>query len=395
MKHNENEKYVKLGVTGAAVVMFGFACYWLTSSFPGLWSGLGVVLRILSPFIDGAVIAYLVTPVCKKLERLFRKWFKGKRDRLASALAILCSLLLAIMVVLALLLLVIPQLVKSVTGLVQVLPGQLEEAYEKLNAAIQEHPDLVPTWERISGEVNTFFNNWMNSDMPATVQNVLSGAVTQVASVVSVIMNLLLGLVVSIYLLARRRQLAAQAQLILKGLCKPSLADWIEREVRYADRMFNGFFMGKLLDAAIIGTICFIGCLVMQFESPVLIAVIIGVTNIIPFFGPLIGAVPCGLLLLLENPLHCLMFVIFIIVLQQLDGNVIGPRILGNTTGLSGLWVMFAIVLFGGLWGLSGMIVGVPLMAVLYDLMRQLVFFGLHRHRQEELIESYNDEFHK
>ena len=132
----------------------------------------------------------------------------------------------------------------------------------------------------------------------------------------------------------------------------------------------------------------------MRFESPVLIAVIVGVTNIIPFFGPYIGAVPCSLLLLLENPIHCVMFLVFLIVLQQLDGNFIGPHILGSSTGLSSIWVMFAILFFGGLWGIVGMIVGVPLMAVIYDISRQLTFFGIRRHGQEELIEDYNVVYH-
>ena len=166
------------------------------------------------------------------------------------------------------------------------------------------------------------------------------------------IKDLFIGFIVALYYLSRRRQLAAQAELMVRGIFKDAWADWIIHEVKYADRMFNGFFMGKLLDSTIVGVICLVGCLVMGFESPLLIAVIVGVTNIIPFFGPFIGAIPCVLLLLLANPVHALMFLIFVIVLQQLDGNVIGPKILGDSTGLSALWVMFGILLFGGLWGI-------------------------------------------
>ena len=163
----------------------------------------------------------------------------------------------------------------------------------------------------------------------------------------------------------------------------------VEKEVRYADRMFNGFLMGKLLDSAIIGLICFAAVSIMRFESAAFISVVVGVTNIIPFFGPFIGAIPCALLLLLVNPAHCLMFLVFIIILQQVDGNLIGPKILGNTTGLSSFWVLFSILLFGGLWGITGMIIGVPLFAVLYDIFRQLIRFGLSHHNRDDLIAKY------
>jgi predicted PurR-regulated permease PerM len=143
-----------------------------------------------------------------------------------------------------------------------------------------------------------------------------------------------------------------------------------------------------------VGVICFVGCLVMGFKNPLLIAVIVGVTNIIPFFGPYIGAIPCALLLLLENPMHALMFVIFIIILQQLDGNLIGPKILGDSTGLSGLWVMFGILLFGGLWGILGMLIGVPLMAVIYDIIRQLTYRGMREHGYGKQLDDYIRKYH-
>ena len=222
----------------------------------------------------------------------------------------------------------------------------------------------------------------------------LTSAVPKLTGAFGVVYHVLLGQIVAIYLLARRKQLGAQLKLLVHGTLKPAWAEWAEAETKMADRMFNGFFMGKLLDSAIIGILCFIGCLAMGFGSPVLIAVIVGVTNIVPFFGPFIGAVPCGLLLLLENPMHCLMFVIFVIVLQQLDGNVIGPRILGDKTGLSGLWVMFGILLFGGLWGISGMIVGVPLMALIYDLVRQLTYRGVRMRGKDDMLDAYRAAYH-
>ena len=173
------------------------------------------------------------------------------------------------------------------------------------------------------------------------------------------------------------------------------MAKIIEEEIRYTDKMFNGFLVGKIIDSAIIGLLCFAGTSIMGFEAPAFISVIIGITNIIPFFGPFIGAIPCGLLLLLENPMHCLYFIIFIFVLQQLDGNVIGPKILGNTTGVSSFWVLFAILLFGGMWGVVGMVIGVPLFAVIYDIIRKLVYRGLRKHKRESMITDYEEKYHK
>lgn len=201
-----------------------------------------------------------------------------------------------------------------------------------------------------------------------TAQTVLNGLGVQVVGIFNVLKNLFLGVLISVYLLVGRKTFAVQAKLLLCGVFSRRWADMIEEEARYADKMFNGFLMGKLLDSAIIGLICFVATSVMRFESAAFISVVVGVTNIIPFFGPFIGVIPCALLLLLENPLHCLTFLVFVVILQQVDGNLIGPKILGNTTGLSSFWVLFAILLFGGLWGIVGMIIGVPLFAILYDI---------------------------
>ena len=205
--------------------------------------------------------------------------------------------------------------------------------------------------------------------------------------------SLLIGLIVAVYLLASRKKLVKQAKMILYSIFKPRWAQLIQEEVLYADRMFGGFINGKIMDSAIIGVLCYFACIIFKFPSALLVSVIIGVTNVIPFFGPFIGAIPATLLILIQNPIKALWFVLFVLVLQQLDGNVIGPKILGNTTGLSSFWVLFSILLFGGLWGFVGMIVGVPLFAVIYDIIKKLVFHGLRRNGQLGQVETYHEEF--
>ena len=194
-------------------------------------------------------------------------------------------------------------------------------------------------------------------------------------------------------MLASRKRFVQQGKMVLYSVVKPRWASLITEEVKYADRMFGGFINGKILDSAIIGLLCYIGCLIFKFPSALLVSVIIGVTNVIPFFGPFIGAIPATLLILIQNPIKALWFVLFVLVLQQLDGNIIGPKILGNTTGLSSFWVLFAILLFGGLWGFVGMIVGVPLFAVIYDVIKKLVIHGLQRNQELTLLNSYHDQF--
>jgi predicted PurR-regulated permease PerM len=214
-----------------------------------------------------------------------------------------------------------------------------------------------------------------------------------VLNVVVVLKNLVIGIIVAVYMLASRKRFVQQAKMVLYSLVKPRWASLITEELKYADRMFGGFINGKILDSAIIGLLCYIGCLIFKFPSALLVSVIIGVTNVIPFFGPFIGAIPATLLILIQNPIKALWFVLFVLVLQQLDGNIIGPKILGNTTGLSSFWVLFAILLFGGLWGFAGMIVGVPLFAVIYDVIKKLVIHGLRRNEELDMLNTYHDNF--
>jgi len=196
--------------------------------------------------------------------------------------------------------------------------------------------------------------------------------------------NLLIGVIVAVYLLANRKTFKRQAGMLLRSVFKPKWADAISEEMAFVDRLFGGFISGKILDSAIIGVLCYIGCSIFQFPNALLVAAIVGVTNVIPFFGPFIGAIPSALLIFLEDPIKGLWFVLFVFLLQQLDGNVIGPKILGDKTGLSSFWVLFSIVLFGGLWGLAGMIIGVPLMAVIYDLVKKFVYFQMNKNNAEE-----------
>ena len=207
------------------------------------------------------------------------------------------------------------------------------------------------------------------------------------------LLDVVVGIIIAIYLLLSKEIFYAQVKKLLFAFFPRRVAQATLNLTHDSNTIFCGFISGKILDSAIIGLLCYIGCLIFKFPSALLVSVIIGVTNVIPFFGPFIGAIPATLLILIQNPIKALWFVLFVLVLQQLDGNIIGPKILGNTTGLSSFWVLFAILLFGGLWGFVGMIVGVPLFAVIYDVIKKLVIHGLQRHQELTLLNSYHDQF--
>ena len=239
----------------------------------------------------------------------------------------------------------------------------------------------------------TDIDKWVQANVIPQVSSLVTNVGTSVWQVLKFVYNILIGLIVAVYVLHGRKRFGKQARLIVRSMFSDRWANRILEEVEFIDRMFGGFIDGKIIDSAIVGVLCYIGCTVLKIPSALLVSVIVGVTNVIPFFGPVIGAVPATLLILIDSPIKALWFLIWVIVLQQLDGNVIGPKILGNRTGLSGFWVMFSIILFGGLWGIVGMIICVPLFAVIYDTVRRLVRRGLRRRNHTELWDEYRAQF--
>ena len=371
------KRYLKIGIIGAAILASGILCAFVLFKMPVIISVLKGITEILKPFLYGVVFAYLLAPLCNKIEeKLFQIFPKAKTKarRFICFIAIVISLCVAIAVIWLIIMMIIPQVWDSVMKIIQMVPQKLIVVNNWIEHMLENQPELQAYFEEFSSQAESNIDSLLNVDTIQKVQSIINSLSVQLFGVLGVVKNIFLGLLISAYLLGSRKLFGAQAGLILHGVFSDKWAKIIEEEIRYTDKMFNGFLVGKIIDSAIIGLLCFAGTSIMGFEAPAFISVIIGITNIIPFFGPFIGAIPCGLLLLLENPMHCLYFIIFIFVLQQLDGNVIGPKILGNTTGVSSFWVLFAILLFGGMWGVVGMVIGVPLFAVIYDIIRKLVY---------------------
>lgn len=392
------KRYLKIGITGAAILASGILCAFVLFKMPVIISVLKGITEILKPFLYGVVFAYLLAPLCNKIEEKLFQFFlkaKAKARRFICFIAIVISLCVAIAVIWLIIMMIIPQVWDSVMKIIQMVPQKLIVVNNWIEHMLENQPELQAYFEEFSSQAESNIDSLLNVDTIQKVQSIINSLSVQLFGVLGVVKNIFLGLLISAYLLGSRKLFGAQAGLILHGVFSDKWAKIIEEEIRYTDKMFNGFLVGKIIDSAIIGLLCFAGTSIMGFEAPAFISVIIGITNIIPFFGPFIGAIPCGLLLLLENPMHCLYFIIFIFVLQQLDGNVIGPKILGNTTGVSSFWVLFAILLFGGMWGVVGMVIGVPLFAVIYDIIRKLVYRGLRKHKRESMITDYEEKYHK
>ena len=390
--------YLYAMLAGFGAIALSIIFFFFIYRFKGFGDALSTLTGILMPFIYGTAIAYLLKPVCNTIEAFLRRFIPEKWSGLISALSIAATILFGLLIVYALLMMIIPQLVSSVTTLYYTAQANITKFVRWAN-----HVEFVESNKFINDALNSAYKTittnldtmetWLRTNAVSSVQNIVSGVGIGVLSVVTVLKNLVIGIIVAIYMLASRKRFVQQAKLILYSILKPRWAELIIEEVKYADKMFGGFINGKIMDSAIIGVLCYIGCLIFKFPSALLVSVIIGVTNVIPFFGPFVGAVPATLLILIQNPIKALWFILFVLVLQQLDGNVIGPKILGNTTGLSSFWVLFAILLFGGLWGFVGMIIGVPLFAVIYDIIKKLVFFGLRTHNETSLLNDYHDRF--
>lgn len=385
--------YLMLAIFGA--ISLSIVVFFVLYRFRGIGDVVHKLTDILAPFIYGGVVAYLLRPMCNHYERGLRRLLPGKSKRLANSLAVGLSLITGLLIVYALIIMVAPQLYQSVLTLWNSLPGKISDLLVWARATFAENEELINLLNRLNLLYSDLESWSQNTLIPylSSIMGIVSGLSSSVYRVFMFLYNLLIGLIVACYLLASRKKFARQSVLIIRSVLQPRWADLVLNEVAFVDRMFGGFIDGKLLDSAIIGVLCYFGCLIFRFPNALLVSAIVGITNIIPFFGPFIGGIPATLLIMIESPIKGLWFAVFVLALQQLDGNVIGPKILGNRTGLSSFWVLFAIVLCGGLWGLPGMLICVPAFAVFYNTVKKLVRRGLYRKGQIEIWEKYKADY--
>lgn len=413
MKRNDRHPYLAAGLTAFAVIAASLCLFFLLFHMKEVTGFLDRLGGILRPIFMGMVIAFLLLPIHRNILKFLLAITPDKRmeDRSSHTflnfVAIVLSLLFALFLFYLLLAMVIPQVYGSVVGLVQSIPDYIEVVQGWLQTFFEDNPEIQASVISIYSSAAVSLEQWLNSDILPNLESVsttfqwvrttvmpnLTGVVAGVSGMVVgflvLVKDLLIAVIVSVYLLARKDIFAAQSKKVVYSLFRTDIADLIVGEVRNAYRIMSGFINGKLLDSLIIGILCFFCCSLLKFPYVALISVVIGVTNIIPFFGPFIGAIPCGLLIFLVNPLQAVYFAIFILVLQQFDGNILGPKILGDSTGLASFWVLFAIILFGGLFGFAGMVLGVPVFAMIYSMISRVVAHGLRRRGLSDATKDY------
>ena len=403
MKNKRYQPYAAAGLTAFLVIAAAIILNFLITRHDTVFAFLGTVAHILRPIFMGMVLAFLLLPVHRMIMQFIfsivpeSQTKKPLFQRLANYIAILTSLALAALLIYILLAMLLPQLYYSIIGFIQSIPGHIEDIQIWLRTFLEDNPTIQSTVLYYYNEAAASLQQWLSSDILPNLESAttaiswirnevfpsLTGMVVGLSTLVSattqLLTDLLIAVIASVYLLARKDIFAAQSKKIVYSILPTKWGDLVVAETRSAYRILSGFINGKLLDSLIIGIICFVGCRIFQFPYPALVATIIGVTNVVPFFGPFIGAVPCSILIFLVSPIQCVYFVLFILALQQFDGNILGPKILGDSTGLASFWVLFSILLFGGLFGFAGMVMGVPVFAMLYSIARRLVYRGLQK----------------
>ncbi len=375
VKFRWDKKYLYWGVTAFCVIAASILFYLLITRFPDVSGAMSKLGSILSPFIWGLGIAYLLSPMMMWMEKqlflpLGRKLFKKTKKKgagFARFLSVFLSLLLFLLILAGLVYLVPVQLVDGIQGIVDASGDWIKTLTAWAEQRLADYPEIELYVTNLLGDANANIISWLQTTVLPRLTDLTKSVTTGVTYVLVGVYNLVVGTIVSLYILANLEKFKAGCKRFLYSLFSLSLAEKIRDAIDFTNRTFMGFISGKIMDSAIIGMICYVFCLIVRMPSAGLVSVLVGVTNIIPFFGPFIGAVPSALIILAVDPVKCLIFIIFIIVLQQVDGNIIGPKILGGSIGINGFWVMFSIICGAGLFGFWGMLLGVPVFVVIYD----------------------------
>lgn len=368
-------------ITFCCCILFFFVIY-RYNGFTDFWKKLTYILQ---PVIIGLVVAYLLNPLMKLIDGKLFSLFKGKMKsekkakKISRGLAIAGALLFLVGIIVLLIAAIVPSIIQSIQGIISTLPAEVRSLVDWINDIAKGDSQIADIAEEVITQAGNFFENWMKNTLLPQAEVYISSITSGVITGVKFVINILVGLIISVYVMANQEKFAGQAKKIIYAIFKPVRANVVVETVRKSNEIFGGFISGKILDSAIIGVIAYIVLAIMKMPDTMLVAVIIGVTNIIPFFGPFIGAIPSFIIIVLQNPVQGLYFLIFVIILQQVDGNIIGPKILGDSTGLSSFWVVFAILVFGGLWGFPGMLLGVPIMAVIYYIVSNVVTYSLKK----------------
>ena len=380
MKFHLDKKHLYWGLTGflvmAASTLFIFAVF----NYPVFAAGFSKILRVLTPIIYGFLLAYLMIPLVNLFEHRVFPWVIGKlnlketprRRHRERILSILLTLLVVIFLVTSFFYLVVPQIVSSIQTIIVSSPQYIRNLSSWSEQIFRDNPVIETFLKENLGTIETVSDNLFDRIAPY-LNRIVAYVTSGIWKSLSFIGNLILGLIISIYVMSIKETLVAQAKKILFAFFSRKTARNLIIRLDFVNRTFNSYLMSSIMDSLIIGVICYISCLILGIPYEELVSVLVGVTNIIPFFGPYMGGIPCTIIVLMADPNKALPFVIMLLVLQQCDGNIIKPKLFGSSLGLSGLWVIVSILVGGGLFGIAGMFLGVPVFTVLYFTFKEQV----------------------
>jgi predicted PurR-regulated permease PerM len=396
LQKDQNKQIFKHTLVQASAFLVVILCailfFFIIFSY-STWTGkVARVVGGLKSIIIGIAIAYLLNPLVDRLEKqLHRIWKHPKNEKRANGILRTVS---AIMVVLGMVLVVsvmlytiLPQVLISVSSLIRNFPTYVDEVTD----LIQSNRQLQSFLDNVLTNATEDISAWLNVNVLQNIQSYVNMAASGVVNVITVMADVLVGLIISVYVLCSTRTFVAQGKKIVYAMFNKKHAKMVLDTMRKSNEIFGGFISGKLVDSLIVGLLCFLGMSALHMPYVALVSVIVGVTNVIPFFGPYIGMVPSTLLIMLVDFKKGVIALIFIVILQQIDGNVIGPKILGKSTGLSAFWVVFAVMFFGKLWGLLGMLIGVPVFGVIYYLADTGVDYLLKQRKLPADTEEYKN----
>lgn len=397
------------------IIFFGLAMtylfIWAFDKFVlgGFMSGIlnmSNIVSILRPFIIGGVLAYIMKSTCNFFDRIYLRGLtkSGKRNRSsaqksANILSLITTYVIWIAAISGLIWLAAEPLIESIKSLAisvyENVPILANRLLDWARETFGDNSSILQTIEQIIGNAEQMLTDWLSNDIPNMITQATNLIVSGITNIVGVIMDVLIGFVVSFLFLAGRKTLAVKCKMFVECVFKKENAKLVIDEFKYADKMFSGFLEGKIIDSTIVGVLYYIALLIMGVDYAPLIAVIGGVTNIIPIFGPFIGALPSSLIILASHgPIKMIAFIIFVCIMQFIDGYIIDPHIVGGNIKLSVFSVLFAVIFFGGLWGFWGLLVGVPVFAVIYDIGKKVAYAILRKRGKEHIIDQY-EEKHK
>ena len=401
MKFVRNNQYFNVALYGFLAVAAAMVFYELIKNFTAISALFARIVDILQPVMIGLVLAYILNPLLRLFDDKLLARLAGNRMRrkVRRGLAILLTYIVAVALVGGFVAIVLPQLIVSVRGVFLYVPDFVQTISELYSSALSWLGDFRLFEQQDAG--TAAFTGGLIDKLLETTSSLLDGVYTWLYQllpsvfiatqrITGVILNIVLGLIISIYLLFDRERFFAQAKKVMAAILPRKVNTVVMEIAQESHTIFQGFIVGKIIDSVIIGIICYVFMALLKFNFALLIAVIVGVTNVVPYFGPFIGAIPGILILYIVEPKQALWFLIFIFLLQQFDGNILGPKILGDSIGISAFWVVFSITLFSGIYGIPGMFIGVPMFALLYSLIKRFTAFLLRRKGESTSTRDYD-----